>query len=268
MKRIVAMLLLLLPMMLMAQNTPSRMFVDGRSWKYSYHVPDDGYITDEQAYSGTHDWLHYDYELYVDGDSVVDGRPCRKIMAKGFSGTCLYALGAEEDGRVELRLEEFEPAFYAPFALKEWVTLYDFGANKGDQCHMAAYIGGEVTVEDEGVAQTGGTSHRFMVLGRPGDAQWRSYAVEGIGCPLGLYMFENIISNGSASSFVGCFDNGSCIFSKEDFDNLTFRPVVGVEAVVGSFNSPSSQSFDLQGRRLDHRHAKGIYIKNRKKMWK
>ena len=262
MKLFTTLLLLLLPLAMKGQDAHSRMFKEGRSWKFEYLVPDDEHMTEEQHLSGTYDWLHYDYVLYVAGDTVADGRSCRKIMSGGFRGTCLYALGSEENGRVEICLKEEEPAFYAPFPIGEWVTLYDFGATKGDHSQMAAFPGGDVTVVGEGVVQAGDAPCRFLALSRTDWPSWQSYAVEGIGCPNGLYTFENIITNGSSSSFVGCYDGETCIFSHEDFDKLT-TVVSSVAELRISIDNPV---YDLQGRRLASPPVKGIYIQDSRKM--
>lgn len=220
MERLITLLVLLLPLTAKGQDGQSRFFADGRSWRYEYIVPDYEHMTEEQKLNGNYGWLHESYVLSVVGDTIADGRSCRKIMADGPWGTYLYALGLEDGDKVLLRVLQEEPAFCAPFSVDKWVTLYDFGAEKGAWCQMQAFLGGDVTVSGVGHVDVADKSRRFLVISKGNEGLTDSYAVDGIGCPMGLYMFVNIIDNGSASTFKGCYDGEDCIFSCEDFGKL------------------------------------------------
>ena len=201
------------------------MLCDGRSWKYEYSKTDWQSLTEEQILNG--DYLNmervtYSYWLRVEGDELFDGRQCKKIVYDGYNGTGLYGYGYEEDGRVMVYVLLNEPAFYAPFPTKQWVMLYDFNAAKDSHCNMGAFGSRDLIVSVEGTLKVDDTDKRYIGLSDAQHPTWPlRYAVDGIGCPSGLYEFENIITDGSSSRFVGCYDGDVCIFSAEDFKALT-----------------------------------------------
>ena len=215
---------MLLPMVASAQ-TQTSMFCDGRSWKYEHSKPDWQSLTEEQILSG--DYLNmervtYSYWLRVEGDELFDGRQCKRIVYDGYNGTGLYGYGYEEDGRVMVYAILNEPAFYALFPTEQWVMLYDFNAAKDSHCDMGAFGSRDLIVSVEGTLKVSDTDKRYIGLSNAQHPTWPLlYAVDGIGCPSGLYEFENIIDDGSSSRFVGCYDGDVCIFSAEDFNALT-----------------------------------------------
>ena len=260
--------LLILPMVMNGQDFQNRMFVEGRSWKYEYRVPDYEHMTEEQMQNGTYGWLSQEYVLRVEGDTVADGRSCHKIMASGPWGKYLYAIGYDEGDRVMLCAQREEPAFWAPFPQNQWVMLYDFGVSKASTSSMKAFVKDNVTVTGEGSVWVAGNSCRYLILERAQDKSWVNYAVEGVGCSKGLFEFENIITNGSSSTFVGCYDGKNCIFTSKDFEKLSTK-----SSVVNSLKmSENHNVFDLQGRQLpdsewsNSRMPKGIYIQNGRKV--
>jgi hypothetical protein len=189
-------------------ETQTSMLCDGRSWKYEYSKTDWQSLTEEQILNGDYfnmERVTYSYWLRVEGDELFDGRQCKKIVYDGYNGTGLYGYGYEEDGRVMVYALLNEPAFYAPFPTKQWVMLYDFNAAKDSHCNMGAFGSRDLIVSVEGTLKVGDTDKRYIGLSDTQHPTWPlRYAVDGIGCPSGLYEFENIITDGSSSCFVGC----------------------------------------------------------------
>ena len=225
MKKLLSLFILMLLPMVASAQTQTSMFCDGRSWKYEHSKPDWQSLTEEQILSG--DYLNmervtYSYWLRVEGDELFDGRQCKRIVYDGYNGTGLYGYGYEEDGRVMVYAILNEPAFYALFPTEQWVMLYDFNAAKDSHCDMGAFGSRDLIVSVEGTLKVSDTDKRYIGLSNAQHPTWPLlYAVDGIGCPSGLYEFENIIDDGSSSRFVGCYDGDVCIFSAEDFNALT-----------------------------------------------
>ena len=225
MKKLLSLFILMLLPMVASAQTQTSMFCDGRSWKYEHSKPDWQSLTEEQILSG--DYLNmervtYSYWLRVEGDELFDGRQCKRIVYDGYNGTGLYGYGYEEDGRVMVYAILNEPAFYALFPTEQWVMLYDFNAAKDSHCDMGAFGSRDLIVSVEGTLKVSDTDKRYIGLSNAQHPTWPLlYAVDGIGCPSGLYEFENIIEDGSSSRFVGCYDGDVCIFSAEDFNALT-----------------------------------------------
>ena len=95
--------------------------------------------------------------------------------------------------------------------------------------------------------------------------------VEGVGCEVGwelarlfrLYPGSGLVQ---IEYFLSCYEDGACIFTIEDFDNLpviTHEPDYVLSVEEGKEDYPL---FDLHGRRLTGKPKKGIYIQNGRKV--
>ena len=69
-------LFVLLPVLSEAQTNSRPMFVDGRTWKYVLKKPVYEPTEDYQTYQTT--WKDFAYSWMVDGDSLIDGKKCKK----------------------------------------------------------------------------------------------------------------------------------------------------------------------------------------------
>ena len=265
MKKICILSLFLL-LFLSAQSQEYSMLCNGRCWKYEYRELDWQSLTQEQIMNGDYGNLGlvtYGYELRVESSELFDGRQCKRIIYDGFNGTGLYGYGYEEDGLVMVYALTSEPAFYAPFPTEQWVMLYDFNASKDSHCYMAAFECRDLIVSMEDSVKVGEAYRHFIGLS---DARFKTeplrFAVDGIGCASGLYEFDNIITNGSSSRFLGCYDGEACVFSAEDFKTLTTPTCIGE---TRHHDDAATTVYDLQGRRLTDKSHKGVYIKDRRK---
>ena len=234
-------ILMLLPMLAstaMGQNGDNSMFAEGRNWRYEYLKPDG------QSIDGKNEgYIKYDFAFKVGNDVLFDGHQCKEIFTEGMDGmdgidgTSPYAYGYEEGGRVMLYAQNNIPAFYAPFPTGQWVTLYDFNVQKDSHCQMGAFSCSDMIVSEMGlIDDVYHRSHRYIGLSDARNSAWpKRYAIEGIGSPFGLFEFDNLITNGAGSRFVGCYDGDVCIFTADDFnvltnpnpaDNMAYRPFI------------------------------------------
>ena len=191
------------------------MFVDGRNWRYEHLKP----YWEDVTYLPT-GYITSKYVLKVDGDTIFDGRPCKRLIWDTPEGATLYGYGYEEYGKVMLYAIINDPPFWAPFPIEQWVTLYDFTVSKGSECHMDAFFKDKI-VREEGTVENDGTVRRYIGLGDVNIPTWPIvYAVEGIGSSFGLFEFTDLIDDASSSRFIGCYDEDTCLYSAEDFTKL------------------------------------------------
>ena len=191
------------------------MFVDGRNWRYEHLKP----YWEDVTYLPT-GYITSKYVLKVDGDTIFDGRPCKRLIWDTPEGATLYGYGYEEYGKVMLYAIINDPPFWAPFPIEQWVTLYDFTVSKGSECHMDAFFKDKI-VREEGTVENDGTVRRYIGLGDVNIPTWPIvYAVEGIGSSFGLFEFTDLIDDASSSRFIGCYNEDTCLYSAEDFTKL------------------------------------------------
>lgn len=246
---------LLISISAVCQEKVHTMFVEGRNWRYEHLEPDG-----QRGSDGSEGYTKYDYVLKVGGDVLFDGRQCKEVISDFKGETLLYAYGYEEDGLVMLYALFNEPAFYAPFPTGQWVTLYDFNVQKDSHCQMGAFLCSDMIACEVGqVEDSQHISHGYISFSDARQPSWpKRYAVEAIGSPFGLFEFTNLITDGSNSRFVGCYDGDICLFSAKDLSlsmNLSaICPIVEHKDV-----------FDLSGRKLERVPQRGIYIKNGKR---
>ncbi|MBO7466950.1 MAG: hypothetical protein J6T94_04620 [Bacteroidaceae bacterium] len=233
-----------------------KMFAEGRNWRYEHLEPDN-----QREEDGKEGYVKSDFVLKVGDNVSFDGHNCREIISDGMDGRELYAYGYEENGKVMLYALIDNPAFYAPFPMEQWVTLYDFNVQKGSHCQMGAFVCNDMIVSEVGQTEDRNhESHRFLALSDARIPAWpKRYAVDGVGSSFGLFEFANLIDDGSYSRFVGCYDGESCLFSAEDFKALSTD--------IGTADTIMDKTifYDLQGSPVTT-PTQGIYIQNGKKV--
>ena len=250
-----------------AQDNTLSMLVDGRNWRYEHLEPDGNGRPIDGAGEG---YITYQYVLKVDGDTIFDGRPCKKINWDGPKDiywevsevTTPYAYGYEEDGKVMLYALYTLYAFYPAFPEKQWVTLYDFNVQKDGLCNMAAFWRKGMIVREDGMVDKDGTVRRYIGLGYDNSSTSIVYAVEGIGSSFGLFEFINLITDGSNSRFIGCYDGETCLYSADDFNSLS----TDIRSIQAAKRSQPSGMYNLQGQQLSKTPQHGLYIQNGKKI--
>ncbi len=235
------------------------MFVEGRMWKYVYR---------EAVYNsnGQESWNNVDYSLSVCGDTLVNSCNCKKIYCDCRGERQLYGLAYEEDGKAFLCHLNIDEAFYPFVKENQWYELYDFNAKAGSKTTLIS----NYTICGYGITTIRDSEWNYIdaaITIDNGNMVHHRYIVEGIGCDRGLFDFENIIDNGSASEYLGCYEGNECVFSREDFHNMlpvstAILPLPQKANWDQPFNEPLL--YDLQGRLMD-KPKKGVYIKDGKK---
>ena len=91
-----------------------------------------------------------------------------------------------------------------------------------------------------------------------------TYRIEGVGGRHGpINSYEKLINDTTQQ----CYEDGVCIFTKEDFDRAAWK---GEESAIASPSSPvpspaTNTAYDLQGRRVTGTPRPGIYIQQGRK---
>lgn len=218
MKRILIFVFIALPLSMMAQNNYQSMLIDGRSWEYTQYVPDWENMTEENRHS-PEAYFKSDHSLKVMGDSVIDGKACKKIYYESAEEKSVFALAYEEDKKVYIRFLKEDLMGEPIFEEKDgWVQLYDFGAAIGSETFLPTMHDCCTLVEVEQIWVKNAKYRRqiWKYANRSNDA--RFFHVEGIGCHRGLFLIDSTVNNGSWIEYKGCFQNGECIFSGDDFN--------------------------------------------------
>lgn len=179
--------------------------VDGRSWVIgevcTLALDADG--------KGVHKEVNKIGEVYVEGDSIVNGVKGKRIRTIYYSGefrpkTPIYDFAWEENGRV-----------YEGDGKQYKDLLLDFNYNDGDRISCFVAKVDYVTVK--------GVKYRRISLSGSNGAWGGPYVwVEGIGCNSN---WGNVLSNqcvaldGSYEFIMACYQDGKCIFEHDDFTN-------------------------------------------------
>ena len=157
----ISVLLLQAHLSVCAQNAYAPLLEDGKEWIYRSH----------NFMSQTPDSY---YRLWVAGDTLVDGRQCKKIMHEDESGASLFCILREEGRKVYKQEEE------------AWSLVYDYGLGVGETI-QSAWDENLCLVERDTLRSSGKAYARmhFSVEGvtyHKGDIVW----IEGIGSADGL----------------------------------------------------------------------------------
>lgn len=227
-------LFLLLSVQTWGQEAYTLFLEEGKVWKYDYNSP-----------NGT----TYQKSLIVKGDTVIDGKAYMRISDVA-TGRCEHAM-REDGGKV-----------YSSWDGNE-VLVYDFSLNTGDvfttQSVNATVVAVKTVVVD-------GRSFRALdVRDNENDLQ-PNWWVEGVGSM--NYLTNSIPLPGDYYTFQQCLLGERVLFSLSDFEHNVWPEkgtIDGVKSV--RVETPVVNAlFDLQGRRLNGKPSKGIYILNNRKI--
>ena len=231
-------LLLLQSHITMAQYANSCLFREGKEWNYecTYYGRDaQGQLYKTQS----------SYTEWIEGDTVIlDKTYFRMRSSKIAFPVTSSSLWREEDKRIYAYNED----------TKSEVLMYDFNLKAGDRIDMLGINDVEVSKVDT-ITVNGMERRRIFI----GPSVW----VEGIGSPYLLSEpLGHLLSDGNVSYLVSCKEDGQSVFSASDFDaGGNTNAIKQAEQHL-----PSGIVFDLQGRRLQGKPVKGIYIRDGKKI--
>ena len=214
---------------------------EGRMWKLSYSYRDSRQDTPD-AYM----------TITVDGDSIVDGKTCKKLLVDYRNLVEVvypkYIVAYESNGRV-YRIDEDG----------ERHPVMDMSLHKGD-----VFDDINVVLKEDYIVIDGVRRKRLMIDSGVDhtNGEYIYYMVEGIGLnkdefvSLGL-IDENIFFH----RLIACYDYGKCIFSATDFDKEDTSGMTYHNVVLPTDNS----IYDLQGRTRRDIMKGEIFIRNGKK---
>ena len=227
------------------QDTYRPMLTEGKSWV----------VVTTTDFKDMYPFLE-DYEIVktVSRDTVIDGHSCKIIenVRKDTGGRYSSVL-----------LEEDRVIYWYDQSKKEFVRWMDFNLHLGDDLYKGWGIGYEDWdyVLSEDTVEVNGIGYRRMGIGFMGYKPSR-YWVEGIGASRwGVDSSPFISTMGIYTYMKACYENGECIFTKDDF----YKEAAGGVAIPSEAGVEDGAVYDLQGRRLRHT-VPGINIVNGKKI--
>lgn len=209
---------MLMPMLANAQDYEP-FIVEGKAWYYE-HV----------------DYLRsYIYKVYFEGDTVIDGHSCKKMVEErpGFPtySTCACR---EEGGKVWVYYSQ-----YASQPWQEWL-LFDFTCQEGDTLTNILVYGGEkFRVDDVGSIRSFGCDRRRIAMRRNNGSI--GYWLEGVGNRFNLFCMWPV--TGASERFLYCKLNGETIADQSSFgdaalENFGLEP----EPVLGDVDGDGTVS--------------------------
>lgn len=260
-----------------AQEVPYHPFLkEGKVWQCEMKERTTEIIGDATAYF--FQTTVYDYR--IDGDTVLNGVTYKKTYKTIVSveRKLLYTTPEEAAGTMNgyeyqekgdtalneefLREEDQKIFIYWPPGGTE-LLLYDFSLAEGESTSGNYAGGSDLTVDKiETVVVQERKFRRFLL-----SSSYRQdlFWIEGVGHPSGPFRaYGNEVNDGKEYALLAVFEDGDCIFTKDDLAKLPEPSGIGI--VDGNDGAESPRIYDLQGRRLKSAPEKGIYIRDGKKM--
>lgn len=264
MRMLLSLLTLLITLGVSAQSEESYhpLLKEGKTWNYQeyYH----NVWNDEE-------WTK-DVSYVINGTTEIDGKTYYKMYRISEEGTEYYSALREEDRKVwQYSSDEGDK------------LIYDFNMSVGD-----SYVPNDhdsrnpvfklVAIKPVQVHDVVLDVYHYAEWIQPFFPSFPELVdviprpiVEGVGCEEGWelgrlfwqYPTDGIIHR---ENFISCYEDGGCIFTNEDFDNLpviTQEPDYVLSVEDGKVDYPL---YDFQGRRLTGKTTKGVYIQNGKKV--
>ncbi len=201
---------------------------------------------------------HVIAKYYIDGDTLIAGKNCKKLMFE-WPGTAPHFSGGlyEEEKKVWM--------FNSMNSGKEPVAqlLYDFGCKEGDVMKVDLVAYGEMVLKVDKIetVYTFTRPRRLFTLSDVSEKDRNSgpaYWLEGVGSRRDMFSLWPV-SPGAV--FVSCEIDG-----RQVADQSSFGPAAIITDIRDvSLPSASSPIHDLQGRQLNGIPEKGVYIQNGKK---
>ena len=190
------------------------------------------------------------YNVAVDGDTIVNGLDCKKIVIAPSDGLqpSRTFVAREEGGKV-WRVKDDGTE----------VLLFDIGLKAHDP------VGAGYVLEQDVVCANGVYRKRLLIDSGvdQADAEYCYYVVEGIGINKDEWLFNNamdIAGEGEYCRMLTCSENGVVIFTEDDFA-MPHSAITSVNA-----DPAKAEMYDLQGRKVTQPTQPGVYIHQGKKV--
>ena len=201
----------------------------------------------------------YKRTYIIKGDTIIEGKQYKRF----YEGDRFICALREESKKVYAIASTDK--FGNPN--EEEKIWYDFNVKEGDIIDMGlSYM--QVTKTDYIVIE-GMRYKRFYMYETDKNlpnANAIGVWVEGVGSYSGPTQYCSWYYDGGVSIMDECYESDQCIFTYDDFG--TTKSVDTSIDVLKDYYPTSIPIFDLQGRRLNGKPEKGIYIQNGKKIIK
>lgn len=212
----------------------------------------------------------YSFDMYytvkVDGDTIVNGIECKKIISTcdiprpwGLYNATWIDAAYEKDGKV------YGHSSWG-FDDDEFHLIMDFNMKVGDTIGEFPYSM-EYTIEKIDYIEVNGEKYRRFTLSEGYNK--KSYWVEGIGSSEGNWITQEVRWTGNYSQYalmLGCIDDGKVVFLNEDFDRWIpddDKPDAVEKVTVEK--KADGRMYNIAGQRIG-KAAKGeLYIKDGEK---
>lgn len=251
MKRNLLTTILFLPLLAMAQEEYEPFIVEGKVWHYEHVDYRSSYI----------------YKVYFEGDTVIDGHSCKKMVEErpGFP-TYSRCACREEGGKVWVYYSH-----YASQPWQEWL-LYDFTCQEGDTVTNLLLYGAEkFSVNETKDIRSFGSDRRRIAIKQDGigPKSYPGYWLEGVGSRLNMFDFWVVPHAGASERFLYCELNGERIADQSSFGDAALEnfgleePVPGdvdgdgivgisdVAAIVSAILGEQPQKYNANNADLD-----------------
>ena len=218
-----------------AQNSQTEFFKEGKVW-----------LGRTCVYGGLH---MVDFSVLVCGDTVVNNIKCKKMTRVRYKPdthevmNTTLSVGYEKDGKIFIGTGLVSsPKFYEHI---------NFNLPIGFKNENYEIIGVD-TIEVNGIKRKRLTSKR--------GGGYIAYIVEGIGYNDTAH--RHFISNSYYDEILSVYEDGKCIFTKEDY---AVKPISGIVNVNDTDSSGHHAIYNLLGEKVDVPIKGHIYIRNHKK---
>ena len=207
-----------------SQETYKSLLTEGKMWKLSYSYRDsrqdvpDAYMT-----------------ITVDGDSIVDGNTCKKLLVdyRSLAEAVYpkYIVAYESNGRVYRIDDNGESHLVMDMSLRKGDVFNDINVVLKEDYVVIKGIRRKLLMIDSGVDHI--------------NSEYIYYMIEGVGLSNDEFVSMGLIDeNTYFHRLLACYDNGQCIFSAADLDNEGTNGLTYPKAALPAENS----IYDLQGR--------------------
>lgn len=232
---------------------------EGKTWNYVLFYLDGG-DTHQEPYS-----------YVVRGDSVIDDVAYKKFYYQKDGTERLAFMMREEGCKVYKRHLDKDEFLFFDFRRDDVGQVYCYPNGYGFINWMIHSID-EIMVNDNlfrrycCYQEISETELDTIEIGEVGLVQ-KDYWVEGIGSAMygieadGLRIEPRL--PGYTEYFVSCYMNGECLFTEDDFSKPSYTTSI---QKLRCNDSREELLYDLQGRCLTGKPAKGLYIQNGRKI--
>ena len=228
---------------------------------------EDGKVWWYEDYSGYYFWPEDVFRMFIDGDTIANGKTWKKLYHNHTAGAVpVFAKALREDGGRVYKLEEDGSETLA----------FDFTLNIGDRYAPENGDGRYMEVIAVDTMLSEGMAHRRLILQQyvGGIATDLTCWVEGIGSDYGIDLTAfwsvsdwKVAKKREEDVYNYCFfecvnANGQCVYSNKWKSYYEPQSVMPVQFK----DSATNTCYDLHGRRVQSKPAKGVYIRGGRKV--